>query len=127
MDHNAALPVAVDAKTGSVRVDLYTGERRADVELIYSEYTIGRFREGYACFSCQEPFEVPFPVECPLCKFRVRDKQAAMLARELRGYTTIGPSRSLEELRAEDDELKEKQRREVDGEPMSSIWVPGSQ
>lgn len=122
MDRRPALPVATELDTARVRVDPRTGQRYAEYEMVYTEYDVGRIRAGYCCIECGEAQERPFPEKC-ICGFPMKEKQAQKFAEQFEGYTTIGPSRSLEELRAEDEEIKERERRRLN-KPTSSIWVP---
>lgn len=123
-DMRPALPVYTDEDTrGKVRVDLRTGERYREYEQGYTEYDVGRIRAGYCCIHCGEAQEQSFPEKCWVCHFPMKDEQSAEFAKQFEGYTTIGPSRSLEELRAEDEEMKERARRQK-VKPTSSIAVP---
>lgn len=130
MDLRPAIPVAVDVDTESILIHTGTGERIQSLEHVYTEYDVERIRAGYCCIHCGEAqvengMPVAFPLACWVCAFPMRDQQMRRFAEEFRGYTTIGPSRSLAELRAEDDEAKERARRKREGKPTSSIWVPG--
>jgi len=73
---------------------------------------------------CGEAQETPFPERC-ICGYPMRDDQSRRFAEQFDGPTTIGPTRSIEELRAEDEEQKEKARR-LREKPTSRIWVPGA-
>ena len=131
-DFRPAIPVAVDQHGDRVAVDLTTGERRPDYELVFTEYDAGRMRDGYVCINCWEAqvkdgLPVAFPERCqvPHCGFPMREKQAERFAREFEGYAApLGPSKSLAELRAEDEEAKERARRILEGKPTSRILVP---
>jgi len=112
--------VDVDGKRVGIGPD---GTRYAEYEMVYTEYDAGRIRAGYACMECGEAQETPFPEHCPVCKYPMRDDQSRRFAEQFEGYTTIGPSRSIEELRAEDEEQKERARRQRE-KPTSSIIVP---
>lgn len=120
-DMRPALPVAVDLDTNRYAISP-TGEKLAEYEFVYTEYDIGRIQSGYCCLVCGEAQEVPFPEQC-VCGFQMRDKQSAKFAEQFDGPTTIGPSKSVAELRAEDEEAKERARRERE-KPTSSIVVP---
>ena len=121
-----ALPVAVDEDTSRIRIDTRNGARYQELEMIYTEYDVGRIREGYCCINagCGEAQERPFPLSCSVCGFPMKTEQSRTFAEQFDGYTTIGPSKSLAELRAEDEEEKEKSRRAREGKPTSSIWLP---
>lgn len=128
MDTRPALPVAVDNDVNRMYVDTRTGERFSAYNLTYTEYDWGRILAGYCCIHCgeaqiQDGLPVAFPEKCSACAFPMQDKQAERIAEEFEGPTTIGPTRSLAELRAEDEEAKERARRAAE-KPTSRIWVP---
>lgn len=116
-----ALPVVYDLDTSRVRVGP-GGVRYAEYEFVYTEYDVGRIRAGYCCIECGEAQETPFPEKC-VCGFPMKERQAQQFAEQFEGYTTVGPSKSLAELRAEDEEAKERARRQR-VKPTSSIVVP---
>lgn len=129
MDLRPAIPVVVDVDPNRYLVDTRTGERIEALEHVYTEYDVGRIRAGYCCIHCGEAqvengMPLAFPERCWICAFPMRDQQAQRFAEEFEGYTTVGPSRSLEELRAEDEEAKERARRQREGKPTSRIWLP---
>ena len=123
MDRRPAVPVAIDDDVNRVYIDTRTGERVKAYNQTYTEYDAGRIRAGYCCINCGEAQEESFPERCWVCRFPMRDMQAQRFAEEFEGYTTVGPSKSLAELRAEDDEAKERAKRQRE-KPTSSIWVP---
>lgn len=125
MDRRPALPVSVDLDVGRSRVDTSTGERYQEYEMVYTEYDIGRIRAGYCCIECGEAHEEAFPEKCSICSFPMRDEQTRQFGLQFDGPTTIGPSKSIEELRAEDEEAKERARRQRE-KPTSRIWLPGA-
>ena len=106
MDRRPAIPVAVEGD-----------------EAIYTEYDWGRIKAGYCCFDCGEAHEEALPKACAACGFPMREEQAKRIALEFEGFTRIGPARSLEELRAEDEEAKARARYRRE-KPTSSIWLP---
>jgi hypothetical protein len=121
-DMRPALPVAVDNDTKRVRISP-TGVREAEYNLTYTEYDAGRIQAGYCCIECGEAHEEAYPVKCNGCAFPMRRDQAQKYAEQFEGYTTIGPAKSLAELRAEDEEAKERAWR-AKAKPTSSIIVP---
>ena len=123
-DMRPALPVATESDTYRVRVDTRTGEKYAEYEMVYTEYDVGRIRAGYCCIECGEAHEEAFPDNC-VCGFPMRESQAQKFAEQFEGYTTIGPSKTLEELRLEDEEAKARARYRRE-KPTSSIWLPGA-
>jgi hypothetical protein len=127
MDLRPALPVAVDIDTSRVRVDKF-GAKHEELERIFTEYDYGRLKDGYCCFECGEVqvengLPKAFPEKCSVCHYPMKDRQTRDIADQFDGEVEIG-GRPLDELRAEDDELKEKIRREQEGKPTSMIWVP---
>ena len=129
MDMRPALPVAVDNDPTRVRVDKF-GVKHEELERIFSEYDYGRMKAGYCCFECGEVqikngLPDAFPERCCVCRYPMRERQTRDMNDQFDGVTEIG-GRPLEELRAEDDELKEKARRAREGRPSSMIWVPGA-
>ena len=123
MDRKPAIPIIGGQDTRRVRIDTRTGEREQVYEEIYSEYDLGRIREGYCCIHCGEAQEKPFPERCWVCHFPMRNEQTRRFGEEFDGPTTIGPSRSLAEIRAEDEEAKARARYERE-KPTSQIWLP---
>lgn len=82
---------------------------------------MARLRLGYACLKCLEPFEVPFPEQCPLCSYTVRENQTHDLEANDRGGEHVGPATTLEDERERMIEDGDR-RRHSKG---SSIIVPG--
>jgi hypothetical protein len=125
VDRRPAIPVAVDVDPSRVRIDSRTGEKYQEIEHTYTEYDVGRIRAGYCCLNCGEAQDEPFPKKCRIsfCAYPMRERQAQDFAEQFEGYTTVGPSRSLEELRAEDEEAKARAAYKK-AKPTSSIWVP---
>lgn len=117
-----ALPIAWDLDVGKAVIDSRTGERLAEYEMIYTPYDVGRIQAGYCCINCGEAHEEAFPENC-VCGFPMREKQAQAFAEQFEGVTTIGPSKSLAELRAEDEELKARAAYQR-AKPTSKIMVP---
>lgn len=122
MDRTPALPVAVEPDTNRFEVDPRSGEKFIAVNRTFTPYDLGRIREGYCCLVCGEAqfapdgLPVAFPERC-VCGFPMRAEQTAKFAEEFDGEVTVGPSRSIEEVRAIDDERRAKERE-------SRIWVP---
>jgi hypothetical protein len=130
MDLDPALPVAVDNDPTRVRIDKF-GVKHEEIERIFTEYDYGRLKDGYCCFECGEAQQlggmpVAFPEKCSACSYPMRERQSRDMAEQFDGVAAELGGRPLEELRAEDDELKEKARRAREGRPSSMIWVPGA-
>jgi hypothetical protein len=77
-----------------------------------TEDQVGRIRAGYTCLKCLEDHNAPFPDECTVCRFPMRDKQAEEFAKDFRGNIRFGPSTSLDEERGIMNEMREREARE---------------
>lgn len=90
--------------------------------MIYSEEDAERIRAGYCCIHCGESQvdkgTCPFPENCWLCKFPMRDKQLERYETEWVGHVRLGPSSNLEEELAALEEIDARRKR------VSSIAVP---
>jgi hypothetical protein len=129
MDLQPALPIAVAQDPTRVRVD-NLGIRYEDLERVFSEYDYGRMKAGYCCFECGEVqikdgLPAAFPEACWVCAYPMRERQTRDMEEQFDGEVELG-GRSLADIRAEDEELKEKARRAREGKPTSMIWVPGA-
>ncbi len=128
-DLRPAIPVAVEPDTDRVVINTRTLEKMPSYCLTYTQYDLERIRNGYCCLNCGEAqseggLPVAFPERCWICEFPMRAEQAQKFAEEFDGPRRVGPSRSLAELRAEDDEVKERERRKREGRNTATIWVP---
>jgi hypothetical protein len=70
-------------------------------------------REGRQCLRCDEPFEIPFPVACPLCGYSVKERQIMDIAMEFEGDKHLGPRKGITEY-MEDLELRTEKRQFID-------------
>lgn len=122
MDRRPAVPVAVDVDATRYHVDQF-GVKYQAYEQVYTEYDVGRIRAGYCCINCGEAQEQPWPEKCFICAFPMKRDQAQRFSEEFVGYTTVGPSKSMEELRAEDEEAKARAAH-AKAKPTTSIWLP---
>lgn len=121
-----AVPLATEEDEKHVLVGS-DGSIRRHYNLIYSEEDAERIRLGYCCIQCGESQVghgkgTPFPEECAICKFRMRDKQLERYAKEWVGHIRLGPSTSLADELAALEELQEKMDRTRKRE--STIIVP---
>jgi len=87
-------------------------EPRSPVLFHLTEYDVGRIQAGYVCLQCKEDLDTPFPDECPVCRYRMSERQAEDFAKQFKGRTHIGPSTTLEEEREIMVYLREKEQRE---------------
>lgn len=94
---------------------------RAGYNATFDTDTIERFRQGYACIRCWEPQQTPFPEQCSLCAYPIRDNQPRDFAAEFEGEKWIGPTSSLSD---EFERMVEngQKKRHVPG---SSVLLPG--
>jgi len=125
-DPRPALPIMWDLDNGSMQIDPRTGERYAEYEMVYTPYDVGRMRAGYCCINtgCGEAQEQAFPEKCSVCGFPMKEKQSQMFAEQFGGDAVgWGAAKSLAELRAEDEEAKERARRRRE-KPTSRIAIP---
>ncbi len=62
-----------------------------------TEEQVGRIQAGYTCVKCLEDYDTAFPDECKVCKFPMREHQAAEFAKDYRGEVRYGPSTTIDE------------------------------
>lgn len=120
-----AIPLATEEDEKHVLVGS-DGSIRRHYNLIYSEEDAERIRLGYCCIQCGESQVghgdgAPFPEQCAICGFRMRDKQLQRYGQEWVGHIRLGPSTSLADELAALEELQEKQNRFVE---KGSILIP---
>lgn len=99
--------VSIESDTGTVRFGNDDRLQR-DYEVIVTEESYERVRQGYMCAQCYEPFERPFPDSCGVCGFRVKDQQPKQLADTYLGETWVGSKQTIHD---ELEELAEKNNR----------------
>lgn len=92
--------VSIESDTGTVRFGQDDRLQR-DYEVIVTEGSFERMRQGYMCAQCYEPFEHPWPDQCNVCRFEVATKQLQQLEETYIGETWIGSKQTI------DDELEE--------------------
>ena len=74
-----------------------------------------RMKQGYVCAQCFEDLDTPFPDECPVCHFPMREEQSDFLAKRFVGDVWVGPSTTLEDEQAIMLEMRERAYREARG------------
>jgi hypothetical protein len=84
----------VDADSFTVMPD---GRRMERTVFGLTEDQVGRIRAGYTCLKCLEDHVAPFPDNCAVCKFPMRDRQTEEFAKDFRGNIRFGPSTTLDE------------------------------
>lgn len=100
------------------------GTYRSSFNVTLSPEDAGRVRAGYVCAVCFEAHEEAYPEECSVCRFPMRDKQAAFVAKAYKGEKRLGPSTSMEDELAAMEELEERYIREQSASA-PQIIVPG--
>lgn len=127
--HFPALPIALEPDAEHVLVQA-DGSVREHYNAIYSPADAERIRLGYCCINCGESqvdHGAPFPENCWICGFQMRDKQTERYGKEFRGSIRVGPQSSLEDELALMEELEEKQELAKRGfKKTNSIIVPSS-
>lgn len=73
-----------------------------------TEEQVERIRLGYICLQCLEVHDAPFPDECAVCHFPMREKQAQQFAEDFRGAIRFGPQTTDEEEYAIAEEMIQK-------------------
>lgn len=77
------IPLAVTDEP--TRATVVNGREVLEVSARFRPDDIERFRLGYVCMNCFEPHETPFPENCSLCGYQMRDKQPAEFERCFKG------------------------------------------
>jgi hypothetical protein len=75
-----------------------------------TEEQVGRIRAGYTCIKCLEDYTSPYPDECTVCHFPMRDKQQEEFAKDFRGDIPFGPTTTLDEEREIMNEMREREQ-----------------
>lgn len=104
----------------------HDGTHRAAARVIIHEDDIPAVMAGYYCANCLEPQGEPFPKECWLCGFEMRDKQAELIGKGYQGNIRLGPQTSADTELAAMEEWADKQKRGADPRGRASqILLPG--
>lgn len=101
------------------------GEVREAPELTFRPEDVERMKAGYICARCYEELDAPFPDECPVCEFPMREKQMQFFNERFQGDVWVGPRSSIEDELAAMNEIRERRervRRALPAKP--SIIVP---
>ena len=102
------IPVLLEKSTQSVWMEKTPDGvvARSDYNATLTKDDTERVRLGYVCLRCWEPHEVPFPDECSLCGYAMRDYQARDFALEWEGERHVGPSRPMQDYLDENYEVR---------------------
>jgi hypothetical protein len=106
--YGPVVPVETALDTEAIMV-MPDGRRMHKTNIGHTRETIEAMRAGYVCVKCFERFAVPFPDECSVCRFPMRDHQMEEFAKDFRGETRFGPSTSLDEERGIMNEMRERE------------------
>ena len=87
------IPIAVEQDSDEVEWD--GNAWRPKVRYTYSEEGIERLRLGYCCLVCKEPQQLPFPDNCSLCGYAMKERQGKDFDTEYQGTKWVGPTTSL--------------------------------
>lgn len=116
---NPGMPDTIVERTPSERWTI-NGRTTAGVNMVVSPEVFEQYRTGYRCLRCHAVQDEPFPEVCieashpdGICRYPIRERQAAELAKEHRGEERYGPSPL--EFDDERDEWAER----------NGIWLPG--
>lgn len=103
---------------------------RAGVRMTLSPETMERLRQGYLCLGwgdvpCLEPQETPFPEECSLCSYPMKQRQVHDFAAQFKGEEWLGPRTTLEEEweKSHEGSLRRWHRNEK-SIAVPKIWTP---
>jgi len=77
------IPLAVRDDYDNVTIE--TGRPTLDVQMRFKAKDIERMRLGYVCLDCLEPHEHPFPENCGLCGYPMREFQQLDFTRKFKG------------------------------------------
>lgn len=85
------------------------GEMRADNRVIIHPDDVGAIKAGYYCAKCLEAQGEPFPKNCWLCGFPMKDKQSEFFAKGYQGNIRVGPQTNADTEAAAMEEFAYKQ------------------
>ncbi len=84
-----------------VDIDAYTqmpdGRKLQKTVFGLTEEQVGRIKAGYVCIKCLEDHDAPFPDNCAVCSFPMRERQTEEFRKDFRGNIRFGPSTTIEE------------------------------
>jgi hypothetical protein len=95
--------------------NLYVPDDRifGDVLIVLPQDDVDRMMQGYLCAHCLEPFEIPWPMECPVCHVAVREHQMEYLAAQYQPQVVdLRPPTYDEQMDAIREDLARKERDE---------------
>jgi hypothetical protein len=117
------IPIGVE-ESESHALLLRNGEVRSAFNVTLSREDMGRVRAGYVCVRCYETQDTPFPDQCWVCEFPMKERQLEYLGKAYQGEQYMGPTTSLEDELAMLEEAEEIARRKEWGVSVPQIVVP---
>lgn len=90
-----------------------TGRLQRNVIAKVEVETFRALQAGYLCLRCYEPHPEPFPIQCDLCGYPMRERQVLDIAMEFRGHDHVGPGAPIADYLAEQDERMERAEAEA--------------
>ena len=91
--------------------DGVTDRVQMDLHKTYTAEGMRLLQEGRQCLRCDEPHpDLPFPPQCDLCGYAMRERQIMDIAMEFDGMKHLGPSAPISEFLAEQEERVEKRK-----------------
>lgn len=114
------IPIAIEEDVDRVKIE--DGRTYMHYEYSLRPDDVERIRLGYVCANvpCFEPHETPFPEQCNVCGFPMRELQLIRFRREFVGDRWVGPADTIED---ELDRMTDQYQRSKH-KPGSSIWTP---
>lgn len=106
-------PFVAANSTDAVWTDGVTDRPQMDYNKTYTPEGLRLLREGRQCLRCDEPHPEPFPAECDICGYAMRDRQIMDIAVEFDGTKHLGPSKGIGEY-LEEQQLRMEKRRFID-------------
>jgi hypothetical protein len=111
MSGRAVIPQGSDIDPESVTI-MPDGRAFSRTVFGLTDEQVEKIRQGYICVKCLEEYTSPFPDECSVCRFPMRERQGEEFAKDYRGEVRFGPSTTLDEERGIMNEMREQATRE---------------
>jgi len=92
----AIIPSHVDLDVDSFMV-MPDGRKMERPLFALTEEQVERIRLGYICLQCLEAHDSPFPDQCAVCGFPMREHQTTQFAADMRGKIRFGQQTTDEE------------------------------
>jgi len=92
----AVIPSHVDIDVDSFMV-MPDGRRMERPLFALTEEQVERIRLGYICMQCLEAHDAPFPDQCAVCQYPMRERQVEEFGRDFKGRIRFGQQTTDEE------------------------------